>query len=95
MYDKEAYMLKMLITKIYSAYITIHCIWNSYTNCNLYMTDPNELCSLTRAILLVNADCATAWNTRCVYMCINMFNHAWHALHLYKKKIVSFNRKQY
>lgn len=51
------------------------------------MTDPNELCSLTRAILLVNADCATAWNTRCVYMCINMFNHAWHALHLYKKKL--------
>lgn len=56
------------------------------------MTDPNELCSLTRAILLVNADCATAWNTRCVYMCINMFNHKdcslhSHALHLFKKKI--------
>ncbi|XP_062595154.1 protein prenyltransferase alpha subunit repeat-containing protein 1-B-like isoform X1 [Saccostrea cucullata] len=26
--------------------------------------DPSELCSITRAILLVNADCATAWNTR-------------------------------
>lgn len=52
---------------IYPAYVTLHCNLNSYANCNLSMTDPTELCSLTRAILLVNADCATAWNTRCVY----------------------------
>lgn len=90
MYDKEAYMLKMLITKIYSAYITIHCIWNSYTNCNLYMTDPNELCSLTRAILLVNADCATAWNTRCVYTCVSicLTMHGMHCIYIKKNCFV-------
>nr|XP_022329534.1 protein prenyltransferase alpha subunit repeat-containing protein 1-like isoform X2 [Crassostrea virginica] len=55
----EAWSVKVLFQYAYHQLIS----WRKNTPPTKFL-DPGELCSLTRAILLVNADCATAWNTR-------------------------------
>lgn len=55
----ESWSVKILFQYAYNQLIG----WRNNTPPTKFL-DPNELCSLTRAILLVNADCSTAWNTR-------------------------------
>lgn len=55
----ESWSVKILFQYAYNQLIG----WRNNSPPTKFL-DPNELCSLTRAILLVNADCSTAWNTR-------------------------------